>query len=122
MTEVAEAPGSREARRRQADRHWIGGRSSTASRGGAARSTTRRPARRPARSTSRPSRRSTAPSQTAKDAFPAWRAISLSRRAELFFRIRELVHEHREEIARILTAEHGKVLSDALGEVRAGSR
>ena len=36
------------------------------------------------------------------------------------FRIRELVHEHREELARILTREHGKVLSDALGEVTRG--
>jgi malonate-semialdehyde dehydrogenase (acetylating)/methylmalonate-semialdehyde dehydrogenase len=56
----------------------------------------------------------------AKEAFPSWRALSLSRRAELLFRVRELVHEHREEIARILTAEHGKVLSDALGEVARG--
>jgi malonate-semialdehyde dehydrogenase (acetylating)/methylmalonate-semialdehyde dehydrogenase len=58
--------------------------------------------------------------QAAKAAFPAWRATSLAKRAELFFRIRELVHERREEIARILTAEHGKVLSDALGEVTRG--
>ena len=53
-------------------------------------------------------------------AFPAWRALSLARRAELFFRIRELVHERREEIAKLLTAEHGKVLSDAMGEVTRG--
>src|SRR5262245_32650874 len=53
----------------------------------------------------------------AKAAFPAWRAVSLSRRAELFFRIRQLVHEHREDFARLLTAEHGKVFSDAMGEV-----
>jgi malonate-semialdehyde dehydrogenase (acetylating)/methylmalonate-semialdehyde dehydrogenase len=56
----------------------------------------------------------------AKDAFPAWRALSLSRRTELFFRIRALVDEHRRDVARILTAEHGKVLSDALGEVARG--
>jgi malonate-semialdehyde dehydrogenase (acetylating)/methylmalonate-semialdehyde dehydrogenase len=56
----------------------------------------------------------------AKEAFPAWRAVSLARRAELFFRIRQLLHDHREDIARILTAEHGKVLSDALGEVARG--
>jgi malonate-semialdehyde dehydrogenase (acetylating)/methylmalonate-semialdehyde dehydrogenase len=56
----------------------------------------------------------------AKAAFPAWRALSLSRRSELLFRIRELVHAHREDIARFLTAEHGKVLSDALGEVARG--
>ena len=58
--------------------------------------------------------------QAAKVAFPAWRALSLARRAELFFAIRELVHERREEIAKILTAEHGKVLSDAMGEVTRG--
>jgi malonate-semialdehyde dehydrogenase (acetylating)/methylmalonate-semialdehyde dehydrogenase len=58
--------------------------------------------------------------QTAKAAFPEWRALSLSRRAELFFRIRELFHAHREDLARLLTAEHGKVLSDAMGEVARG--
>jgi len=51
----------------------------------------------------------------AKEAFPAWREVSLSRRTELFFRIRELVHDRLGEIAAILTGEHGKVLSDAKG-------
>jgi malonate-semialdehyde dehydrogenase (acetylating)/methylmalonate-semialdehyde dehydrogenase len=58
--------------------------------------------------------------QAAKAAFPAWRAVSLSRRAELFFRIRQLLDEHREDVARLLTLEHGKVLSDAMGEVARG--
>ncbi|MGB2874706.1 MAG: CoA-acylating methylmalonate-semialdehyde dehydrogenase [Gaiellaceae bacterium] len=58
--------------------------------------------------------------QAAKRAFESWRSVSLSRRTELFFRIRKLVDEHREDIARILTAEHGKVLSDAKGEVARG--
>jgi malonate-semialdehyde dehydrogenase (acetylating) / methylmalonate-semialdehyde dehydrogenase len=58
--------------------------------------------------------------QAAKAAFPAWRATSLSRRSEILFRLRALVDEHREDLARILTAEHGKVLSDALGEVARG--
>ena len=58
--------------------------------------------------------------QAARSAFPAWRALSLAKRAELFFRIRELFHERREELARHLTAEHGKVFSDALGEVTRG--
>src|SRR6266850_4185258 len=58
--------------------------------------------------------------QAAKQAFPAWRALSLAKRAELFFAIRELFHEKREEIAKILTREHGKVLSDAVGEVTRG--
>src|SRR3954464_6454282 len=58
--------------------------------------------------------------QAAKRAFESWRTFSLSRRTELFFRIRQLVHEHSEEIARFLTLEHGKVLSDAKGEVARG--
>src|ERR1051326_1704712 len=58
--------------------------------------------------------------QAAKRAFESWRTMSLSRRTELFFRIRKLVDEHREDIAKILTAEHGKVLSDAKGEVARG--
>ncbi|MDQ3392189.1 MAG: CoA-acylating methylmalonate-semialdehyde dehydrogenase [Actinomycetota bacterium] len=53
-------------------------------------------------------------------AFPAWRATSLSRRAEVLFHLRELVDANRKEIASLLTAEHGKVLSDALGEVARG--
>src|SRR5262245_42466866 len=56
----------------------------------------------------------------AGDAFPGWRSASLSRRVEIFFRIRELVHARKEEVARILTDEHGKVLSDAMGEVQRG--
>ena len=58
--------------------------------------------------------------QSAKAAFPAWRAMSIAKRAEILFAVRELVHERRGEIARILTAEHGKVLSDAMGEVTRG--
>jgi malonate-semialdehyde dehydrogenase (acetylating)/methylmalonate-semialdehyde dehydrogenase len=56
----------------------------------------------------------------ARDAFASWRSVSLSKRLDLFFKIRHLVYERKEEIARILTAEHGKVLSDALGEVQRG--
>jgi malonate-semialdehyde dehydrogenase (acetylating)/methylmalonate-semialdehyde dehydrogenase len=57
---------------------------------------------------------------SAKAAFPAWRATSLSKRAEVMFRLRELVDANRKEIASMLTAEHGKVLSDAMGEVARG--
>jgi malonate-semialdehyde dehydrogenase (acetylating)/methylmalonate-semialdehyde dehydrogenase len=56
----------------------------------------------------------------ARDAFPAWRAWSLSKRTDLMFRIRELVYRRREDLAAILTSEHGKVFSDALGEVQRG--
>jgi malonate-semialdehyde dehydrogenase (acetylating) / methylmalonate-semialdehyde dehydrogenase len=56
----------------------------------------------------------------AKEAYAGWRQVSLSRRQELFFQIRQLVHERMDDIARILTAEHGKVLTDARGEVQRG--
>ena len=56
----------------------------------------------------------------AKEAFPAWRSTSLSRRAEVMFRVRELLDRHRSDIAKLLTAEHGKVHTDALGEVARG--
>ncbi len=56
----------------------------------------------------------------AKAAFPAWRATSLSKRTEVMFRIRNLVDEHRRDLAAFLTAEHGKVPSDALGELARG--
>ncbi len=58
--------------------------------------------------------------QSARRALPAWRTTSLAKRAELFFRIRELFNAHREDLAKLLTAEHGKVLSDAMGEVARG--
>jgi malonate-semialdehyde dehydrogenase (acetylating)/methylmalonate-semialdehyde dehydrogenase len=51
---------------------------------------------------------------------PEWRATSLSKRTEIMFRIRNLVDQRRKEIAALLTAEHGKVPSDALGEVARG--
>ncbi len=56
----------------------------------------------------------------AKAAFPAWRAMSLSKRTDIMFKIRNLVEMHREELAAHLTAEHGKVTSDALGEIARG--
>jgi malonate-semialdehyde dehydrogenase (acetylating)/methylmalonate-semialdehyde dehydrogenase len=56
----------------------------------------------------------------ARGAFPAWRATSLSRRTEIMFRVRNLVDAHRKDIAAFLTSEHGKVPSDALGEVARG--
>src|SRR4051812_36517575 len=56
----------------------------------------------------------------ASEALLAWRETSLSKRAELFFRIRQLVHDHKDDLARIVTREHGKVLADAAGEVGRG--
>jgi malonate-semialdehyde dehydrogenase (acetylating) / methylmalonate-semialdehyde dehydrogenase len=58
--------------------------------------------------------------RSSRAAFTGWRSVPLGRRSEIFFTIRQLVHEHREDIARLLVAEHGKVLSDAMGEVARG--
>jgi malonate-semialdehyde dehydrogenase (acetylating) / methylmalonate-semialdehyde dehydrogenase len=57
----------------------------------------------------------------AKAAFPAWRATPLARRTAIMFAFRELLHRHRDELARIVSAEHGKVLADAAGEVARGT-
>ncbi len=56
----------------------------------------------------------------AVEAFRSWRTVSLSRRAEILFKLRELVDHNRDELARVLTAEHGKVHTDALGEIARG--
>jgi len=56
----------------------------------------------------------------ARAAFPGWRATSLSKRTDILFKIRNLVDQRRHEIAAHLTAEHGKVPSDALGEIARG--
>jgi malonate-semialdehyde dehydrogenase (acetylating)/methylmalonate-semialdehyde dehydrogenase len=53
-------------------------------------------------------------------AFAGWRATSLSRRAEILFRVRELLDARRKELAAVITSEHGKITSDAMGEVARG--
>ncbi|MGW7549575.1 aldehyde dehydrogenase family protein, partial [Streptomyces sp. NPDC054770] len=56
----------------------------------------------------------------AKDAFVAWGQSSLAKRTEILFRFRALLDANRDAIAELITAEHGKVHSDALGEVARG--
>ncbi len=58
--------------------------------------------------------------QSAKAAFPAWAETSLAKRQSIMFTFRELLNARKEELAAILTNEHGKVTSDALGEVARG--
>ncbi len=53
-------------------------------------------------------------------AFPSWRDTSLAKRVSVLFAFRELLNARKQELAEIITAEHGKVLSDALGEVARG--
>src|SRR5437763_4403494 len=120
MTEVAQAPGAERAHELKRITHWIGGEPV------AGRSGRSGPVYNPARGVQTGEvdfasiEEVDRAVQAAKEAFAAWRAVSLSRKTEIFFRIRKLVDEHREDIAKILTAEHGKVLTDALGEVARG--
>jgi malonate-semialdehyde dehydrogenase (acetylating)/methylmalonate-semialdehyde dehydrogenase len=58
--------------------------------------------------------------ESAAKAFPMWRDTSLTKRAQIVFKFRELLNNKKEELAAIITSEHGKVLSDALGEVTRG--
>src|SRR6478672_5634999 len=53
-------------------------------------------------------------------AFPAWRDTSLAKRGAILFNFRELLNARKGELAEIITSEHGKVVSDALGEVSRG--
>jgi malonate-semialdehyde dehydrogenase (acetylating)/methylmalonate-semialdehyde dehydrogenase len=57
---------------------------------------------------------------TARDAWREWRTSSLSKRTSIMFAARELLHQRAGEVAAAITAEHGKVLSDAAGEVSRG--
>ncbi|MBB3003796.1 CoA-acylating methylmalonate-semialdehyde dehydrogenase [Paraburkholderia tropica] len=57
---------------------------------------------------------------SAKAAFPAWRDTPPIRRARVMLRFLELMNRHKDELAAIITAEHGKVFADAQGEVARG--
>ena len=56
----------------------------------------------------------------AKAAFPGWRDTSVTKRQQVLFNFRELLNAKKSELAAIITSEHGKVLSDALGEITRG--
>ncbi|MET8832508.1 CoA-acylating methylmalonate-semialdehyde dehydrogenase [Micromonospora sp. NPDC004540] len=56
----------------------------------------------------------------AGEAFTRWRTASLAQRSNVMFAFRELLNARRPELAKIITAEHGKVLSDAAGEIQRG--
>ena len=57
---------------------------------------------------------------SAKAAVAEWRSASLSRRSAVLFAFRQLLHDNADELAKIVTAEHGKVLSDSHGEIARG--
>ena len=56
----------------------------------------------------------------AEKAFQDWRHSSLTKRTQVLFAFRELVNKNKEKITELITAEHGKVLSDAQGEITRG--
>lgn len=58
--------------------------------------------------------------KAAQRAFVDWRTTSLAKRTQVLFAFREIVNNKKEELAAAITREHGKVLSDALGEVTRG--
>jgi malonate-semialdehyde dehydrogenase (acetylating)/methylmalonate-semialdehyde dehydrogenase len=58
--------------------------------------------------------------QTAAEAFPAWAALSPLRRARVFFRFRDLIEQNQDALAQAISAEHGKTVEDARGEVTRG--
>jgi malonate-semialdehyde dehydrogenase (acetylating)/methylmalonate-semialdehyde dehydrogenase len=58
--------------------------------------------------------------QAAKAAFPAWSTASWSKRQQVLFAFREILNARKAEVAALLTNEHGKVTSDALGEIARG--
>ena len=58
--------------------------------------------------------------QAAQRAFPGWRDTPPLRRARILMRFRELLDANKDELARLITAEHGKTLADATGSVQRG--
>ncbi len=56
----------------------------------------------------------------AKEAFATWKDVPQAKRQQIMFKFRELLNERKGELAEIITSEHGKVLSDALGEITRG--
>ena len=100
--------------------HWVGGRTSPGTSGRSG------PVYDPARGTQTASVGFAGVAEVADavkvavDAAEDWATSSLANRASLLFRLRELIFAHQDELAAIITSEHGKVLSDARGEVARG--
>ena len=58
--------------------------------------------------------------QAATAAYPAWRSTPAPQRARVLFGLKTLIEEHKEELALLLTAEHGKVIAETRGEIQRG--
>lgn len=57
---------------------------------------------------------------SAKQAFPAWRNTPAAKRAQVMFRFKQLLEQHEDAIARLISEEHGKTVEDAAGELKRG--
>ncbi|MBV7565076.1 CoA-acylating methylmalonate-semialdehyde dehydrogenase [Pseudomonas sp. sia0905] len=57
---------------------------------------------------------------SAKEAFPAWRNTPAAKRAQVMFRFKQLLEQHEDAIAKLISEEHGKTLEDAAGELKRG--
>ena len=60
------------------------------------------------------------PLRAAREAFPAWADTPALKRARVLFRFKEIIESRRAELARVIASEHGKLVSDAAGEVTRG--
>ena len=101
--------------------HFIGGKSWDGDRrSGAATSSIRPPARSRTASTFASIEDVDAAVASAVHGAAVWRETSLAKRQSVMFAFREIVHARRDELAALVTAEHGKVLTDAAGEVQRG--
>jgi len=58
--------------------------------------------------------------RAAREAFPAWASTPALRRARVLFKFKDIVEARRTELARLIASEHGKLVSDAAGEVTRG--
>ncbi|MFM1844783.1 MAG: hypothetical protein RI917_101 [Actinomycetota bacterium] len=58
--------------------------------------------------------------EVAHAAFATWKETSLAKRSSIMFAFRQLLDERKQELAEIITTDHGKVVSDALGEINRG--
>src|SRR3569833_1397980 len=117
MTETLEAPAQQSL---QQINHWIGGRSVAGTRGRKGAVYNPAAGRQSGEVDLATVEEVDAAVQAAKAAFAEWRTVSLAKRAELFFRIRELVHERKEEVAKLLVAERVRQHLAVLGEVTRG--
>ena len=100
--------------------HWIGGRvvEDQPERTGAV--TPPAPGQPPAPGADAPGADVAAAAPAPRAAFPAWRDTSVVKRARVMFRFLELLQRNRDELARIIASEHGKVVPDAAGEIQRG--